>query len=75
MKTLNLWRRTAAGHFDVARVLCELRCSFHSQKVYAHPRFTGQGERIVFTSDRTGYANVYLIDLPQDTSTLPVLES
>ncbi|WP_454191267.1 oligogalacturonate lyase family protein [Paenibacillus sp. Marseille-Q7038] len=75
VKTLNLWRRMADGQFDVPRILCELRCSFHSQKVHAHPRFIGSGEQMVFTSDRTGYANVYLIDLPQDTSTLPMVES
>lgn len=72
IKTLSLWRKKEDGAYDGPRVLCELRCSFHSQKVHAHPRFSPQGDRILFTSDRTGYANVYLMDIPEEIDTLPL---
>ncbi|MFM9276678.1 oligogalacturonate lyase family protein [Paenibacillus jiagnxiensis] len=72
VKTLSLWRKKVDGAYDGPRVLCELRCSFHSQKVHAHPRFSPQGDQILFTSDRTGYANVYLIELPEEIDMLPL---
>lgn len=73
VKTLTIWRESGDGQVDGPRVLCELRCSFHSQKVHAHPRFTDDGRRILFTSDKNGYANVYLVDIPDDLTTLPLL--
>lgn len=72
VKTLCVWRKTD-GAYDGPRVLCELRCSFHSQKVHAHPRFDASGKRLVFTSDKNGYANVYLVDMPEDFEALPYL--
>lgn len=73
VKTLCVWRKQDAG-YDGPRVLCELRCSFHSQKVHAHPRFDAAGERLLFTSDRSGYGNLYLVDLPGDIEKLPKLD-
>lgn len=61
------------GHFSKAKILCEHRCSFHSQKVHAHPRFTPDGKKLLFTSDKNGYGNLYLVDLPADFSSLPDL--
>ncbi|MFS0725777.1 oligogalacturonate lyase family protein [Paenibacillus sp. 1P07SE] len=75
VKTLVMWRRDESGDFGPPRVLCELRCSFHSQKVHAHPRFNRTGERILFTSDKNGYANLYMVELPDDISTLPVMNN
>lgn len=73
VKTLCLWRKQETD-YDGPRVLCELRCSFHSQKVHAHPRFDAAGERLLFTSDRNGYGNLYLIELPNDIGILPKLD-
>lgn len=73
VKTLTLWRRMDDGRYDGPRTLCELRCSFHSQLVHAHPRITEDGKRLLFTSDRTGYANLYLIDLPENLERLPLM--
>ncbi|MFC5651596.1 oligogalacturonate lyase family protein [Paenibacillus solisilvae] len=73
VKTLNVWNRTGET-FDGPRTLCELRCSFHSQNVHAHPRFTDDGCRLLFTSDRNGYGNIYLVDIPDDFTSLPKLE-
>jgi oligogalacturonide lyase len=72
VKTLSLWRKID-GVYQGPRVLCELRCSFHSQKVHAHPRFDAGGKRILYTSDRNGYANLYLIELPENFESLPPL--
>jgi oligogalacturonide lyase len=71
VKTLSVWRKIN-GSYDGPRMLCELRCSFHSQKVHAHPRFDPEGKRLLFTSDKNGYANLYLVDIPEDFTTLPL---
>lgn len=70
VKSLSLWRKID-GVYEGPRILCELRCSFHSQKVHAHPRFTADGKRLLFTSDKNGYGNLYLIDIPEDFHSLP----
>lgn len=72
VKTLCVWEEQD-GRVDGPRVLCELRCSFHSQKVHAHPRFTRDGKKLLFTSDKSGYANLYLVELPESFDTLPLL--
>lgn len=67
---VRIWRRNdeAGGegvNFDGPRVLCEHRSSFHIQKVHVHPRFSPDGSYVVFTSDRSGYGNVYLVEVPE----------
>lgn len=59
------------NQFTNPKVLCEHRCSFHVQKVHAHPRFTTDGTKLLFTSDKNGYGNLYLVDLPEDLNQLP----
>ncbi|MBA2938671.1 PD40 domain-containing protein [Paenibacillus sp. CGMCC 1.16610] len=71
VKTLSIWRKQD-GVYDGPRMLCELRCSFHSQKVHAHPRFDAQGKRVLFTSDKNGYGNLYLVHVPEDFTVLPL---
>ncbi|MCR2807702.1 oligogalacturonate lyase family protein [Paenibacillus soyae] len=70
VKSLSVWRKRD-GKYEGPRTLCELRCSFHSQKVHAHPRFDATGKRLLFTSDKNGYANLYLIDIPERFEELP----
>ncbi|WP_077619397.1 oligogalacturonate lyase family protein [Bacillus sinesaloumensis] len=62
------------NQFTNPKVLCEHRCSFHVQKVHAHPRFTPDGTKLLFTSDKNGYGNLYLVDLPEDLNQLPDFE-
>jgi oligogalacturonide lyase len=35
------------------------------QPLHVHPRFSPDGDHVLFTSDRTGYANVYLAEVPE----------
>ncbi|MHC5034545.1 MAG: oligogalacturonate lyase family protein, partial [Planctomycetota bacterium] len=58
--------------FDGPRVLCEHRCSFHVQAVHVHPRFSPDGSYVIYTSDATGYGNVYRVSVP-DFDALPPL--
>ncbi|MFS0615086.1 oligogalacturonate lyase family protein [Lederbergia ruris] len=62
------------GEFTKPKVLCEHRCSFHVQKVHAHPRFSPGGDKLLFTSDKNGYGNLYLVNLPNDFNSLPNYE-
>lgn len=64
------WKREN-GTFVGPKLLCEHRCSFHSQKVHAHPRFSPDGTKLLFTSDKNGYGNLYLVDLPENAHSLP----
>jgi len=58
-----LWRYRD-GAFDGPRVLCEHRCSRHSQQTHVHPRLSPDGESVLYTSDATGYGQVYVVDIP-----------
>ncbi|ULT58196.1 oligogalacturonate lyase family protein [Neobacillus drentensis] len=64
-----LWKKTNEG-MEGPRILCKHRGSFQIQQVHVHPRYTPDGTKILFTSDRTGYGNIYLVDVP-DFENLP----
>jgi oligogalacturonide lyase len=49
-------------------------CTSHVQGLHVHPRIAPDGSSVAFTSDRLGYGNVYLAEIPDDISTLPRLE-
>ncbi|MEI7027729.1 oligogalacturonate lyase family protein [Paenibacillus sp. y28] len=68
--TLQVWRNTGDG-FEGPRILCKHRGSFHSQKLHVHPRLSPDGQQVLFTSDMSGYGNLYMVDVP-DFETLPV---
>jgi oligogalacturonide lyase len=70
---LLLWR-WRNEEIEPARILCRHRCSFHTQQTHVHPRFSADGSQVLFTSDNTGYGQLYLVDVP-DFETLPLLES
>ncbi|HNZ40249.1 MAG TPA: oligogalacturonide lyase, partial [Candidatus Latescibacteria bacterium] len=59
--------------FGPPRVLCRHRCSSHIQQLHVHPRFNPAGTQVLFTSDMSGYGNVYLADVP-DVDKLPDVE-
>ncbi len=58
-----LWRYDGE-RFDGPRKLCVHRSSRHHQAAHVHPCFSPDGTKIVFTSDRTGYCNVYEAEVP-----------
>ncbi len=43
--------------------LCTHSTSWRSQQTHCHPTFNFAGDRVLFTSDRDGKCNVYLVDL------------
>lgn len=60
---LFLWR-FKDGAFAGPRTILQHRGSFHIQRVHVHPRMSPDGKQIIFTSDPTGYGNVFMIDVP-----------
>lgn len=62
-KVVRLWQWNGED-FDGPRILCEHRSSMHVQKLHVHPRFNATGSHILFTSDRSGYGNLYLVEVP-----------
>lgn len=68
-QVVRLWRWNGTG-FDGPRLLCEHRSSCHIQQVHVHPRFTPDGRQVLFTSDVSGYGNLYLVTIP-DFASLP----
>ncbi|TCL58319.1 oligogalacturonide lyase [Hydrogenispora ethanolica] len=47
------------------RTLCTHKTSWYTQRVHCHPTFSWDSQKILFTSDRDGKANLYLADLEQ----------
>lgn len=59
-----LWRVDPdAGTGADPRVLCRHDGSFRHQKTHVHPRFGPDG-RVLFTSDRAEYGDLYVVDPP-----------
>jgi len=69
---VRLWRWNGES-FEGPRILAEHRSSFHIQKVHVHPRFSPDGRTVVYTSDRSGYGQVYLAPVP-DFGALPEIK-
>ena len=71
-QTVNLWRWDGEG-YGQARALCSHDSSFKIQQLHVHPRFNADATQVVFTSDVSGYGNLYLADVPAFES-LPLLQ-
>lgn len=71
--TVDLWRwDEALGGYGAGRALCSHDSSFKIQQVHVHPRFNADTTQVLFTSDVSGYGNLYLVDIPEFES-LPLL--
>lgn len=68
-----LWRREA-GRLAAPRLLCRHDSSRHFHHAHAHPRLTPDGQAVVFTSDRRGYADVHVARIG-DIERLPVYDA
>ena len=71
---LRLWELKENG-YAAPRALCAHNCTFRRQRAHVHPRMTPDGKAVLYTSDESGYEQLYLVKLPEDLSVLPTLES
>jgi hypothetical protein len=55
---IRLWRYDGT-EYGPPRVLCCHDSSMHIQQAHPHPRVSPDGKYVLFTSDRSGYCNVY----------------
>jgi len=69
---VKLWHWNGES-YDGPRLLCTHRSSFHIQQLHVHPRFDADGTHVVFTTDRSGYGQVYLATV-QEFESLPDTE-
>ena len=73
MEHIALYRRKD-GVIESPRTLCEHRSSSRIQITHVHAKLTPDSRQVLFTSDRGGYGNLYLVDIPANIESLPVLE-
>lgn len=69
---LRFWRLLDGG-YEAPRALCQHNCSFKRQRAHVHPTMTPDGKAVLYTSDETGYEQLYLVRIPEDLTTLPML--
>ena len=69
---IRLWQWNGSA-FDGPRLLAEHRSSMKIQQAHPHPRFDSAGRTVIFTSDWTGYCQVYEAVVPSFED-LPTLE-
>jgi len=71
---LRLWELSDGGYGE-PRALCLHASSFKNQLTHVHPRITPDGKGVLYTSDESGYNQLYLAEIPEDISTLPLLKT
>lgn len=59
---IKLWK-LSGGHYLPPRILCTHDSGMRIQKTHPHPRFSPDGKAVLFTSDVSGYANLYLASI------------
>ena len=62
------------GRYQLPRILCRHGSSMHIQQTHPHPRISPDGTYVVFSSDRSGYGNVYTVPVVEFESLPPVDE-
>lgn len=73
-KYLRLWR-LIDGEYEQPRALCAHNSSCKRQRAHVHPAMTPDGKSVLYTSDETGYEQLYLVRLPDDLTVLPMLDT
>jgi oligogalacturonide lyase len=70
---IRLWRHDG-GQYASPRVLCRHESSMRIQQAHPHPRISPDGKEVIFTSDRSGYCNVYKVGIA-DFDKLPLADA
>lgn len=73
-KYLRLWKLTEQGYAE-PRALCLHKCSCKRQECHVHPRITPDGKGVLYTSDESGYNQIYIVKIPDDINSLPLLKT
>ncbi len=69
---IRLWQYDGTKYLP-PRVLCRHDSAARIQQAHAHPRISPDGRYVIFTSDRSGYCNVYQVPLA-DYARLPLAD-
>ena len=69
---IRVWRREG-DRYSQPRILCRHDSAMRIQQTHPHPRISPDGRYVVFSSDRTGYGNVYKVPLVEFDS-LPLAD-
>lgn len=69
---IRVWRREGQT-YSQPRVLCRHDSAMRIQQTHPHPRISPDGRYVVFSSDRSGYGNVYTVPLAEFES-LPLAD-
>jgi len=72
-KIIRIWKLENSS-YQGPRVLCRHDSSMNIQQTHPHPRIAPDGQSVVFSSDRSGYGNVYRVSLADFDSLPPVKE-
>ncbi len=59
---IKCWR-LENGSYSAPRILCSHNSAMKIQKTHPHPRISPDRKYVIFTSDRGGYGNVYMVPL------------
>ena len=71
-RVVRLWRSSGDG-YDGPRALCRHDSSMKIQQLHVHPRFDATGRYVIFTSDVSGYGDVFQVEVPSFES-LPAVD-
>jgi oligogalacturonide lyase len=52
-----------ADGYGTPRIIAEHGSTFNGNPAHCHPRFTPDGKHVLYTSDTSGYANIYMVEV------------
>ena len=70
---IQVWKKDG-NQYAQPRVLCRHDSGMRIQQTHPHPRFSPNGDYVVFTSDKSGYGNVYMVPVVEFES-LPLADN